>query len=63
MDRSRELRERADRYRRMLKAVDDPKTRSILLELAQQSETAAEAADQAEDGDQPTDAAKEKPER
>ena len=40
MDR-KELRERAERYRRMLRSVDDPKTRSVLMEMAQQYEAAA----------------------
>lgn len=43
MDRCRELRERAERYRRMLRSVDDAKTRLVLLELAQQHEAAADA--------------------
>ena len=63
MDRSKELRERADRYRRMLKSVDDPKTRTILLELVQQNEAAAEAAEQAERDDQSPNSSRQKPDR
>ena len=43
MDRFNEFLERAARYRRMLRTVEDPRTRDVLAQLAKQYEAAAEA--------------------